>query len=99
MVDDCALERLALIADTSTSGRRVTPELDEIIRRRGRRPDTTLNAILNWTDKVGVGWQYIAPGKRQQNGFIESFNGRLLNELLNETLFKSLPHARVALEA
>nr|P17984.1 RecName: Full=Insertion element ISR1 uncharacterized 17 kDa protein A2 [Rhizobium sp.]CAA29832.1 unnamed protein product [Rhizobium sp.] len=42
-------------------------------------------------DDTGVGWHYIAPGKPQQNGFNESFNGRLRDELLNETLFRSLP--------
>ena len=59
----------------------------------------TSNAILGWADATGVGWHYIAPGKPQQNGFVESFNGRLRDELLNETLFKSLPHARAVLEA
>ena len=59
----------------------------------------TSNAILSWADVTGVGWHYIAPGKPQQNGFIESFNGRLRDELLNETLFRSLPHARAILEA
>ena len=97
----------ALVADTSISGRRVARELDDIIRRRGQRPDTivsdngtelTSNAILSWADETGVGWHYIAPGKPQQNGFIESFNGRLRDELLNETLFRSLPHARAVLE-
>ncbi|GCE89066.1 transposase [Komagataeibacter diospyri] len=39
-------------------------------------------------------WHYIAPGKPQQNGFIESFNGRPRVECLNETLFTSLTHAR-----
>jgi len=108
VVDDCTRECLALIADTSISGRRVARELDDTIRRRGRRPETivsdngtelTSNAILSWADETGVGWHYIAPGKPQQNGFIESFNGRLRDELLNETLFRSLPHARAALEA
>ena len=42
---------------------------------------------------------HIAPGKPQQNAFIESFNGRLRDELLNETLFHSIPHARKMLEA
>ena len=42
-------------------------------------------------------WHYITPGKPQQNAFIESFNGRLRDELLNETLFGSLSHAREAL--
>ena len=44
-----------------------------------------------------VEWHYIAPGKPQQNAFIESFNGRLRDELLNETLFISLAHVREAL--
>ncbi len=56
-------------------------------------------AILAWADETCIGWYYIAPGKPQQNGFIESFNGRLRDELLNETLFRSLPHARAVLEA
>jgi putative transposase len=108
VVDDCTRECLALIADTSMSGRRVARELDDIVRRRGRRPETivsdngtelTSNAILSWADEASVGWHYIAPGKPQQNGFIESFNGRLRDELLNEMLFCSLPHARSVLEA
>jgi putative transposase len=44
-----------------------------------------------------VAWHYIAPGKPQQNGFSESFNGRLRDECLNETLFTSLRHARMVL--
>ena len=54
-------------------------------------------AILRWCQDTGVEWHYIAPGKPQQNAFIESFNGRLRDELLNETLFGSLARARVAL--
>ena len=107
VVDDCTRECLALVADTSLSGRRVVRELDEIVRRRGR-PTTvvsdngtelTSNAVLAWAETTGVGWHYIAPGKPQQNGLVESFNGRLRDELLNETLFRSLPHARGALES
>ncbi|GAN88487.1 transposase [Komagataeibacter intermedius TF2] len=41
-----------------------------------------------------IEWHYIAPGKPQQNGFVESFNGRLRDECLKETLFTSLSHAR-----
>ena len=54
-------------------------------------------AILRWSQESAVEWHYIAPGKPQQNGFIESFNSRLRDELLNETLFGSLAHARAAL--
>jgi putative transposase len=107
VVDDCTRECLALIADTSISGRRVARELNDVIRQRGcpktivsdNGTELTSNAILSWADETGVGWHYIAPGKPQQNGFIESFNGRLRDELLNETLFRSLPHARAALQA
>ena len=107
VVDDCTRECLGLVADTSISGRRVARELDDMIRRWGR-PSTivsdndtelTSNAILSWADENGVGWHYIAPGKPQPNGVIESFNGKLRDELLNETLFRSLPHARAVLEA
>jgi transposase InsO family protein len=44
----------------------------------------TSNAILAWADQARVEWHYIAPGKPMQNGFIESFNGRLRDELLND---------------
>jgi len=106
VIDNCTRECLALVADTSLSGRRVARELDAIIARRGR-PDMivsdngteyTSNAILGWAEETGVDWHYIAPGKPQQNGYNESFNGRLRDELLNETLFRSLPQARVVLE-
>ena len=107
VVDDCTRECLTLVADNSLSGRRVARELDDVISRRGRPEiivsdngtEYTSNAILSWADDSKVGWHYIAPGKPQQNGFIESFNGRLRDELLNETLFRSLPHARAALSA
>jgi len=52
--------------------------------------ELTSNAILIWADKAKVDWHYIAPGKLMQNGFIESFNGRLRDEHLNETLFSTL---------
>ena len=61
--------------------------------------ELTSNAILEWTDQRQVDWHYIAPGKPQQNGFSESFNGKLRDELLNETLFSSLADARAKLEA
>lgn len=105
VVDDCTRECLALIIDTSLSGMRVARELDRLITERGRPrmvvsdngSEFTSNAILSWADQNRVEWHYIAPGKPMQNGFIESFNGRLRDELLNETLFTSLAQARVAI--
>jgi putative transposase len=54
----------------------------------------TGNAVLRWADDHKVAWHYIAPGKPTQNAFADSFIGRLRDELLNETLFRSLPHTR-----
>lgn len=102
VIDDYSRECLALVADTSISGRRVARELDAVVRLYGR-PGTivsdngselTSRAILEWQNVSGVAWHYIAPGKPQQNGFVESFNARLRDELLNEEVFDSLGDAR-----
>ncbi len=105
VVDDFTRECLCLVADTSLSGQRVARELDTIIMARGRPvsvvsdngTELTSMAMLKWSQDRRVEWHYIAPGKPTQNAFIESFNGRLRDELLNETLFSSLAHARLAL--
>lgn len=107
VVDDFTRECLALVADTSLSGLRVARELDALIAKRGKPlmivsdngTEFTSMAILRWAQDQGVEWHYIAPGKPTQNAFVESFNGRLRDELLNETLFTSLAHAREALTA
>jgi putative transposase len=105
IVDDFTRECLAAIPDTSISGKRVVRELDALIARRGR-PATILsdngteftsNAAIGWAGSAKVAWRYIEPGKPTQNGFVESFNGRMRDELLNETLFFSLGHARKAI--
>ena len=56
--------------------------------------ELTSNAILKWCAEHKVEWHYIAPGKPMQNGFVESFNGRMRDEFLNETQFRNLAHAR-----
>ena len=56
--------------------------------------ELTSNAILRWQEEHGVEWHYIDPGKPQQNGYIESFNGSLRDECLNEDIFDSLADAR-----
>ena len=54
----------------------------------------TSNAVLAWTQEHAINWHFIAAGKPMQNGFCESFNGRMRDELLNESLFLGLDHAR-----
>ena len=105
VIDDVTKECLAAVVDTSISGRRVARELAAVVARRGK-PDLivsdhgtefTSSAMLQWTEAAGVAWHFIAPGKPMQNGICEAFNARMRDELLNETLFFSLGHARAAM--
>jgi putative transposase len=90
IVDDVTRECLAAIPDTSISGRRVARELTALIGRRGKPgmivsdngTEFTSNAVLGWAQDNKVFWHFIAPGKPMQNGFCESFNGRMRDELL-----------------
>ena len=105
IVDDVTRQCLAAIPDTSISGQRVARELTDLICMRGKPgmivsdhgTEFTSNAIFFWAKDHAVDWHYIAPGKPMQNGYIESFNGRMRDELLNETLFFGLDHARQAI--
>ncbi len=106
VIDDYTREGLCLVADRSLSGERVAREPDRLIRLYGK-PDTvvsdngterTSRALLEWQNETGVGWPCIEPGKPMQTGFVESFNGRLRDELLNEEVFVGLADARRALE-
>lgn len=107
VVDDFSRECLCLVADTSLSGARVCRELNAVIEARGKPlmivsdngTEFTSNAVLRWTQDQQIAWHYIAPGKPTQNAFVESFNSRLRDECLNETLFTSLGHARHELAA
>ena len=106
VVDDFTREALALVVDTSIGGLRVVRELDTLIARRGR-PTTivsdngtelTSRAVLEWSNRTGIDWHYIAPGKPVQNAFVESFNGHFRDECLNEEVFAGLAEARAVIE-
>lgn len=107
IVDDVTKRCLGAIPDTSISGRRVARELTAIIEQHGKPgmlvsdhgTEFTCNAMLAWCRDCGVDWHFIAPGKPMQNGFVESFNGRMRDELLNETLFFDLDDARTKIAA
>jgi putative transposase len=84
------------------SGTRVARELDAVVARR-RKPllvisdngtELTTTALARWQQERGIDWHYIQPGKPIQNAFVEPFNGRLRDECLNQTAFRSLAHAR-----
>lgn len=104
VVDDVTRECLAVVPDTSVSGRPVVRELTELIAKRGKlgmivmrqwhRANQQCRAPMVWGDARGV-----TPGRPMQNGYVESFKGRMRDELLNETLFMSIAHARVEIAA
>jgi len=78
-----------MIPDTSISGRRVARELTALIERRGKPgmivsdngTEFTSSAMLAFARDNEIVWRFIAPGKPMQNGFCESFNGRMRDEL------------------
>ena len=107
VVDAFTRESLAIEVDTSLSGVRVARVLDRVIGERGRAPEEivldngpelTSRALDQWAYERGVTLRFIEPGKPVQNCFIESFNGRLRDECLNEHWFLSLPAARRIVE-
>ena len=76
----------------------ITRGVPEYIRS-DNGPEFVATAVQAWIAAVGAKTAYIAPGSPWENGFVESFNGRMRDELLNETLFLSMTHARVEIAA
>lgn len=106
IVDDATHESVAIVADRAMGGQWVTRILDRLAMTRGLpkviRTDNGKEfcgrAMLTWAHERGVNLRLIAPGKPNQNAYVESFNGRLRDECLNEHWFVSLAHARVVIE-
>jgi putative transposase len=104
--DDYTRECLWIEADTSLSGPRVTRVLDCVAELRGRPvslitdngPEFAGLALERWAHDRQVQHRFITPGKPSQNGYIESFNGKLRDECLNEHEFINLQHARELIE-
>lgn len=102
IVDEFTRESLSIVVDTSLSGLRVARELDHIIREKGKPnqiisdngTEFTSKAILKWSQENFIDWRYIEPGKPMQNGTVESFNGKVRDEFLNQHWFISLNEAR-----
>ena len=105
--DDYTRECLWIEVDTSLSGPRVARVLNYLTELRGRPgslltdngPEFAGLALERWAHEHQVNHRFITPGKPSQNGYIESFNGKLRDECLNETEFLSVTHARDLLEA
>ncbi len=107
VVDDATHESVAIVPERAIGGHALTRILDRLALERGLpqaiRTDNGKEfcgrAMLTWAHARGVRLFLIQPGKPNQNAYIESFNGRLRDECLNEHWFVSLAHARTVIEA
>ena len=107
VVDDATHEAVAVEPERAIGGYALTRILDQLAAERGLpqaiRTDNGKEfcgkAMLTWAHARGVRLFLIQPGKPNQNAYIESFNGRLRDECLNEHWFVSLPHAKAVIEA
>jgi len=106
VVDDATQESVTIHPDTAISGAYVTRILDRVKQERGLpkviRSDNGREfcgrAMAIWAHQNSVSLRFIEPGKPNQNAYVESFNGRLRDECLNEHWFTSLAHARTVIE-
>jgi putative transposase len=107
IVDDATHESVAIVPERAIGGHPLTRILDQLGVTRGLpqviRTDNGKEfcgrAMLTWAHEQGVTLRLIEPGKPNQNAYIESFNGRLRDECLNEHWFTSMTHAKVVIEA
>jgi putative transposase len=106
VVDDFNRECLAAEVDTSIPGARVVRVMERLREQRGlpqilvtdHGPEFAGRALDVWAYERGVKLHFIEPGKPVQNAFIESFNGKMRDECLNEHWFLSLGEARETIE-
>jgi putative transposase len=107
IMDAWSREARAIEADTCLNGKRVVRVLEELLALRGKpqmiqmdnRSEFRSIEVDQWAYRNQVKLHFIEPGKPTQNGKIESFNGRLRDECLNQEWFTSLFHARCVLAA
>lgn len=107
IVDDFSRECLSAEVDTSIPGARVVRVLERLREQRGlpqilvtdNGPEFAGRAVDVWAYERGVKLRFIEPGKPVQNAFIESFNGKMRDECLNEHWFGTLGEARQTIEA
>lgn len=106
ITDDATHEAVAIVPEHTIGGDHLTRILDGICSQRGQPvvmrsdngPEFTGKSMLTWAHRNGIALRLIEPGKPNQNAYVESFNGRLRDECLNEHWFTSLAHARAVIE-
>jgi len=103
IIDEYTKECLAILVERRLTSGDVIDKLYELFLFRGvpehirsdNGPEFTARVIRSWLNKLGVKTLFIEPGSPWENGFIESFNGKLRDELLNREIFTTLTEARV----
>jgi len=106
IIDEFTRECLRIKVNRKISSQDVIDELFNLFIFRGipehirsdNGPEFTAKAIRSWLSRLGVKTLYIEPGSPWENGYIESFNGKLRDELLNREIFTTLEEARVLIE-
>jgi putative transposase len=106
VVDNYTRECLAIEVDSCLSSQRVTRVLEWVMEQRGtpegvrcdNGPEFTSRHFLAWCEERRIGLLHIQPGRPMQNGYVESFNGRLRDECLNANWFSTLADARQKIE-
>ena len=106
LIDEHTRECLAIDVARRLTSEDVLERLSDLFVRRAvpdyirsdNGPEFTADAVRQWLDRVGVKTLFIAPGSPWENGYIESFNGKLRDELLDGEIFDTLLEAKVLIE-
>jgi putative transposase len=106
IIDEFTRECVGMEVDTSMSSQRVVNVLTRLGMKRSlpleigvdQGPEFISNTLISWAKQRGIGLSYCSPGNKNENAFIESFNGRLRDECLNMHWFTSLQEARTLIE-
>ena len=106
IIDEYTRECLCIKVARKITAQDVLDELYDLILERGmpgyirsdNGPEFTAHAVRQWLGNIGVGTLFIEPGSPWENGYIESFNGKLRDELLNGEIFYTLLEAKTLIE-
>jgi transposase InsO family protein len=106
ILDEYTRECLCILVSRRVTAQDVLEQLAELFIHRGtpqyirsdNGPEFTAKIVRNWLDRLGVGTLFIEPGSPWENGYAESFIGKLRDELLNGEIFTSLLEAKVLIE-
>ena len=106
ILDEYSRESLKIHPDRKITAHDVIEQLAELFVERGvpdfirsdNGPEFTAKRVRTWLNRLGVKTLFIEPGSPWENGYIESFNGKLRDELLNGEIFDTLAEAKVVTE-